>query len=73
MKPADLTSGAGRLQDAMKTLKLRWDETKEVWSDVRQVEFEATYLEPLEPQVRLTLDKLRRLAQVFAQAYQECT
>jgi hypothetical protein len=57
----------------MKTLKLRWEETKELWSDVRQVEFEASYIEPLEPQVRLTLDRLRRLAQVFGQAYQECT
>lgn len=73
MKPADLTSGAGRLQDAMKTLKLRWEETKTVWSDVRQIEFEANYLEPLDPQVRLTLDRLRRLSQVFTQAYQECT
>ncbi|HXT57714.1 MAG TPA: hypothetical protein VN699_03725 [Pirellulales bacterium] len=73
MKPADLTSGAGRMQDAMKTLKLRWDETKEVWNDARRAEFEAAYIEPLEPQVRMTLDRLRRLALVFSQAFQECT
>lgn len=73
MKAPDLTSGVGRLQDAMKTLKLRWDETKEVWNDVRRAEFEAEYLEPLEPQVRMTLDRTRRLALVFSQAFQECT
>ncbi|HUY91508.1 MAG TPA: hypothetical protein VMV10_22400 [Pirellulales bacterium] len=73
MKAPDLTSGVGRLQDAMKTLKLRWDETKEVWTDVRRADFEAEYIEPLEPQVRMTLDRVRRLALVFNQAYQECT
>jgi hypothetical protein len=69
----DLTSGMGRMQDAMKTIRLRWDETKEVWTDQRSAEFEATYIEPLDPQVRMTMDKLRRLAQVFTQACQECT
>ncbi len=69
----DLTAGIGRMQDAMKTLRLRWDETKEQWTDQRSVEFEATYIEPLDPQVRMTMDKLRRLAQVFNQACQECT
>jgi hypothetical protein len=52
---------------------MRWDETKEVWTDQRSEDFEATYMEPLDPQVRVTIDKLRRLAQVFTQACQECT
>jgi hypothetical protein len=29
----DLTSGIGRMQDAMKTFRLRWEDTKEVWTD----------------------------------------
>jgi hypothetical protein len=69
----DVTSGIGRMGDAMKTIRLRWDETKEVWTDQRAADFEATYMDPLEPQVRLTIDKLRRLSQVFTQARQECT
>ncbi|HEV3003213.1 MAG TPA: hypothetical protein VGX78_02085 [Pirellulales bacterium] len=69
----DLTSGIGRMGDAMKTIHMRWDETKEVWTDQRSEDFEATYMEPLDPQVRVTIDKLRRLAQVFTQACQECT
>lgn len=72
MKPADLAAGAGRLQDSMKTLLRHWDDTKEVWNDARRAEFEKKYIEPLEPQMRNTLDKLRRLAQVFNQACQEC-
>jgi hypothetical protein len=73
MKPVDLASGAGRMQDAMKTVTRRWDDTKEVWNDVRRAEFEKKYIEPIEPQMRNTLDKLRRLAQVFNQACQECS
>ena len=72
MKYGDLASGAGRLHDSMKNARLRWEETKEVWNDVRRADFDAKYMEPLEPQVRMTLDKLRRLAQVFHQACQEC-
>ncbi len=72
MKPGDIGAGAGRLQDAVKNIGLRWEETKEVWNDVRSAEFEATYMEPIDPQVRMTLDKLRKLSQVFHQAYQEC-
>jgi hypothetical protein len=68
----DLAAGAGRLQDSAKSIKLHWEETKEVWSDIRSQEFEETYIEPVEPQVRMTLEKLRKLAQVFHQACQEC-
>ncbi|HVA47772.1 MAG TPA: hypothetical protein VNH11_15495 [Pirellulales bacterium] len=73
MKPGDLAAGAGRLQDATKTVRLHWEETKEVWNDARRVDFDTKYMEPIEPQVRMTLDKLRRLSQVFHQACQECT
>ena len=73
MKPGDLAAGAGRLQDATKNIHLRWEQTKEVWNDARRAEFDTKYMEPLDPQVRMTLDKLRRLAQVFHQAGQECT
>jgi hypothetical protein len=72
MKNIDVAAGAGRLQDSVKTIRLRWDETKDVWNDVRRADFETTYMEPIEPQVRMTLEKLRKLAQVFHQACQEC-
>jgi hypothetical protein len=72
MKTTDLGAGAGRLQDAMKTIRLRWEETTEVWNDVRRAEFDAKYMEPLEPHVRSTLERLRKLAQVYHQACQEC-
>ena len=72
MKTTDLSAGAGRLQDATKTIRLRWEETTEVWNDVRRQEFDAKYMEPIEPQVRAALDRLRKLAQVYYQACQEC-
>lgn len=73
MKPGDLVTGTGRLHESMKSLRLRWNETQEVWDDVRRREFEAQYLTPLESQLTSTLEKMRRLAQVFAQARQECS
>lgn len=72
MKAGDIGAGAGRLQDSVKTIKLRWEETSDVWNDVRRVEFDKTYMEPIEPQVRATLERLRKLASVFHQACQEC-
>jgi hypothetical protein len=72
MKTGDIAAGAGRLQDSVKSIKLRWEETKDVWNDVRRAEFDETYMEPIEPQVRMTLEKLRKLATVFHQACQEC-
>lgn len=72
MKQGDLAAGAGRLQDATKNIRLRWEETKDVWSDARSADFDAKYMEPIEPAVRMALDKLRRLAQTFHQACQEC-
>ncbi|HET6878965.1 MAG TPA: hypothetical protein VFI31_02350 [Pirellulales bacterium] len=72
MKTGDIAAGAGRLQDSVKSIKLRWEETKDVWNDVRRAEFDVTYMEPIEPQVRMTLEKLRKLSGVFHQACQEC-
>jgi hypothetical protein len=73
MKPGDMAAGAGRLQDSVKNIRLRWEETKEVWNDTRRAEFDETYMEPIEPQVRATLERLRKLAMVFHQACQECS
>ena len=72
MKNTDLAAGAGRLQDSLKNIKLRWEETKDVWNDTRRADFDTTYMEPIEPRVRMTLEKLRKLAQVYYQACQEC-
>jgi hypothetical protein len=68
----DLVSGAGKLAETMKTLRLHWDETKEVWHDAASRDFEEKRLEPLEPCVRLTLDAVSRLAETLERAQREC-
>lgn len=73
MKPAELTAGASRLFEALRTLRQRWEETKPGWNDRVREKFEERHLAPLEPQVLITLERMNRLAQSFTQARQECS
>ena len=57
-----------RLDSAWKALRARWEDTGSKWNDSVRRAFENEYWEPLEAQVRSTLDELQRLAQVIAQA-----
>jgi hypothetical protein len=72
MRVADLTSGTAKLIESLKTLRIRWEATKEDWNDPVSREFEEHYLSIFEPQVQVTLERLRRLAQVLATAEHEC-
>jgi hypothetical protein len=73
MRRGDLSIISSSLHFALKTLRIRWDETSEIWNDSVRVNFEETYLAPLEPQVVITLKAINRLAQVLARANEECT
>jgi hypothetical protein len=72
MKIADLTSGAAKISSAYKTLKVRWDNTKEHWHDDNCRRFEENYIDPLEPQINAALEAISRLAEVLGRAEQEC-
>lgn len=72
MKSADLSSGAGKLQHALKTLKARWEQTQHDWHDPVTHRFEEEYLAVIEPQVVATLERISALAQVISAAEQAC-
>ena len=72
MKPWDLTSGAARLDDAMQSLQIAFGEAKDHWDDRTRQQFETDYLEPLAPRLNRALEAIRLLAEVFAQAEQQC-
>jgi hypothetical protein len=72
MKIADLTSGAAKISAAYKTLKVRWENTKEHWHDDNCRKFEENYIDPLEPQINAALEAIVRLAEVLGRAEQEC-
>jgi hypothetical protein len=73
MKIADLSSGASKLQRAVKTLNARWQQTELSWHDPVSRKFEQEFLSLIEPQVMATLERLSSLSQVLNNAEQECS
>ncbi|MEE8452228.1 MAG: hypothetical protein V3R99_09945 [Thermoguttaceae bacterium] len=67
-----MSSGTARLTDAMDSLQIAYREASQHWDDRAQRQFAEEYLEPLEPRFRRAIEAVRRLAQVLAQAEQEC-
>ena len=72
MKSWDLQTGVIRLTRAAKQLRDRWSETKEQWNDQNRRDFERNHLEPLAPEITLTLAAVQRLAEVLEQARRDC-
>jgi len=73
MNPGNLTAGAGTLRQAIKMLRLRWEETKAQWNDAVSQDFEARYILPLEQGCLQTIEQINRLAGVCGKCYQECS
>jgi hypothetical protein len=69
-----MTSGVGtvQLQDALKKLLTRWDETKQFWDDQVRHDFERKYIEPLMDQMKTTMQAQDDLARTMQQCYQDC-
>lgn len=64
--------GRGQLAKAMKTLMLRWVETKGLWDDARSDDFEKTYLQPLEMDMRNAVGGMDHMAIVLHQIRRDC-
>ena len=65
-------AGRGKLYDAQKVIRARWDDVSEAWTDQVKGEFETTTWVPLD---QLTSDALRaidRLAQVLTECRRAC-
>jgi hypothetical protein len=66
-------AGRGKLYDAQKVIRLRWDQVSETWSDQVKLEFEEKTWLPLD---QLTSDGLRaidRLAQILTECRRACS
>lgn len=68
MRICDLNSPSGQLLRAATRLKERWLETKEHWRDQNSEAFQEEFLQPLAPQITLTMAAIQRLAEVFEAA-----
>lgn len=65
-------AGRGRLHDALKMLRHRWDEVEPFWTDAVRRDFEEKVLTPLTALSEDALRAMDRLTQVFNQARREC-
>jgi len=68
----NLTTGRTQLNSALKTLRLHWEETKEVWTDAVRRDFEEEFFVPLEQEVQTTLRGIDRLSQIVGEMRQQC-
>ena len=64
--------GRGQLSKLMKDLTLRWHETKMSWDDARSREFEKTFLEPLESDMRTAVSAMDQMSGLLNRIYVEC-
>ena len=64
----DLTTPVTRLQRATKKLQDRWQATQVEWNDGVSQQFQEKYLDPIVPQMQLTISAIHELTQVLNQA-----
>ena len=68
----NLNAGWTELNSAMKTLRLKWEETKLQWNDPVRQDFEDHFWAALDGQVRATLRGIERLTPALLKLQQDC-
>ena len=68
---SDLITPATRLQRATKKVQDKWREARSEWDDNVSQRFQEKYLEPIVPQMQLTLAAIHELMQVLEEAQAE--
>ena len=68
---SDFNTPSTRLQRATKKLQDHWLETKENWDDRTSERFKDRYLDPIVPQMQLTITAIHELTEVIDQAIAE--
>ncbi|MBL8822765.1 MAG: hypothetical protein JNJ77_09280 [Planctomycetia bacterium] len=69
-----MTSGVGtvQLQDGLKKLLIKWEETKACWDDQVRKDFERKFIEPLVDQLKTTMQAQEDLSRMMQACYQDC-
>jgi hypothetical protein len=68
-----LSTGRMKLYNSLKTLRVHWDQVRDVWNDPVSLDFEETYWKPLGAQVDITLRETDRLGQVLDKLHRDCS
>lgn len=61
-----------RLVALTRTLRIRWESTRDQWHDTRAEEFERTYLSDLEAGVENTVGVIEKLDGLLTQLRRDC-
>jgi hypothetical protein len=68
-----LNAAAVELTNALKTVRLLWEEARAEWDDSVARDFEARWWAPLDAQVRAVVGAMDRVAPVLSRAREECS
>jgi hypothetical protein len=66
-------AGRGKLYDAQKVLRLRWDQVSETWTDTVKVDFEEKTWLPLDQFTSEGLRAIDRLSQILNECRRACS
>jgi hypothetical protein len=67
------SDGAVKLTHALKTLRIRWEEARDQWSDAVRRNFEEHHLGPLDERTEVAIRGMQELAEVLDQMRRECS
>lgn len=67
-----LANSRTRLKGALKELQYRWDQVRLRWNDVKAVEFEKQFLEPMEPRLRAAMTAMEKMEATLARVRRDC-
>ena len=72
MKPGNLQSAAGRMQEALEDLRIGWQLTRESWQDQQAELFEEKYLQKINEELAALFPALGQITQTFGMASRDC-
>jgi hypothetical protein len=72
MKSCDLTSGAAKLELAMKSLRITLSVVDQRWNDETHRKFQEEHIAPIEPNVKKMMDAIGRMAEAIAACERQC-
>ena len=69
-----MTSGVGQvqLQDTLKKLLQRWEDTQSFWDDDVRREFEDHFIQPLLDQLKTTMQAMDDLSRMIQACHHDC-
>jgi hypothetical protein len=72
VKSCDISSGAAKLELAIKSLRVTLSAVGNQWTDQTHRQFDEEHLAPIEPAVRKMFDAIARMAEAIAAAERDC-